>query len=240
MTTTTRSQTTHPTSEDDHSGPAADRSARYELSREPDGRSQTARENLTDILARELLGPAGGDHEELEVQPDTVYLLGRIAPVRLQHDRDDPAADDGDDTPALGDEHDARQSTGAPVAVGDDGSAEAEASDDVGNAEDQPQKRGLMIPASMGLRFQIPDDLQEFTVRASWGTYHSVKTDRTDTAGNPVRVYRRTPKDQSVRVQVDDLIAGHTTNKVLEDGTTLRLDRYDDRPKNRMLIELAL
>ena len=28
-----------------------------------------------------------------------------------------------------------------------------------------------MIPASMGLRFQIPDDLAVFTVTASWGAY---------------------------------------------------------------------
>jgi hypothetical protein len=238
--TTTRSHTAQSSADDDQSVSTADRSARYELTQEPDGRSQTARDNLTDILERELLGPAGGDHEELDVQPDTVYLLGRIAPVRLQHDRDDPAGDDAADTPALGDDHDARQSTGAPVAAGDDSSADSGDADDVGNAEDQPQKRGLMIPASMGLRFQIPDNLQSFTVRASWGTYHPVKTDRTDSAGNPARAYRRTPKDASVRVQVGDLVPGRTTNVVLEDGTTLRIDRYDDRPKRRLLIELAL
>ena len=28
-----------------------------------------------------------------------------------------------------------------------------------------------MIPASMGLRFQVPADLETFTVTASWGVY---------------------------------------------------------------------
>ena len=51
--------------------------------------------------------------------------------------------------------------------------AAAEADEDSGT-EDEPQQRGLMIPASMGLRCQIPDDLGSFTVTASWGVYESV------------------------------------------------------------------
>ena len=42
-----------------------------------------ARENLVDILERELLGPANGPEEVLDAQPDIAYLVGRIAPVRL-------------------------------------------------------------------------------------------------------------------------------------------------------------
>ncbi len=38
---------------------------------EPDGRSWTARENLTDILSRELLGPADGAEEVSTAPPDT-------------------------------------------------------------------------------------------------------------------------------------------------------------------------
>ncbi len=37
----------------------------YRLAREPDGRSWTVRENLANILERELLGPANGPDEIL-------------------------------------------------------------------------------------------------------------------------------------------------------------------------------
>ena len=46
--------------------------------------SWAARENLTDILRRQLLGPVGGEDELLPVAPDTRYLIGRIAPTRLE------------------------------------------------------------------------------------------------------------------------------------------------------------
>ena len=55
----------------------------YRLEREPDGRSWTARENLADILERELLGPANGPEEVIDSAPDSAYLIGRIAPVKL-------------------------------------------------------------------------------------------------------------------------------------------------------------
>ena len=67
------------------------RSAPYELAHAPDGRSWTVRENLTAIIERELLGPANGPNELLKAQPDIAYLVGRIAPVRLKGDGDDPS-----------------------------------------------------------------------------------------------------------------------------------------------------
>src|SRR6266568_1103563 len=127
----------------------------YLLAHEPDGRSVTARENLTDILERELLGPAGGPNEILAGPPDSAYLIGRIAPVRLT-DKDwdeDPATD-------VGDELDALESRGVPVTAVDDAATTA----DEDTAEDGPQRRGLIIPASMGLRLQIPTNLTSFTV----------------------------------------------------------------------------
>ena len=63
----------------------------YRLEQEPDGRSLTVRENLVDILERELLGPANGPEEVLDGVPDVAYLVGRIAPVRLASGREDPS-----------------------------------------------------------------------------------------------------------------------------------------------------
>lgn len=69
---------------------AAAQAPPYRLARDPDDRSWTVRENLVDILERELLGPANGPDEILEGVPDSAYLIGRIAPVRLTAGRDDP------------------------------------------------------------------------------------------------------------------------------------------------------
>lgn len=69
----------------------------YELLVSPDGTSWAARENLHDVLRRELLGPADGDTEVLDAAPDTRYLIGRIAPVRLTPTREVPEAEGTND-----------------------------------------------------------------------------------------------------------------------------------------------
>ncbi|MFC7573133.1 hypothetical protein ACFQX8_12330 [Klenkia terrae] len=58
----------------------------YELSHELDGSSYEVRENLVDILERELLGPVGGPDEVLTFSPRQQYLVGHIAPVKLSDD----------------------------------------------------------------------------------------------------------------------------------------------------------
>ena len=69
----------------------------YVLKHAPDGSSFTVRENLVDILERELLGPRNGPEELLPVSPRQLYLVGHIAPVKLAGDKLDLAqAEDGD------------------------------------------------------------------------------------------------------------------------------------------------
>ena len=57
--------------------------ASYELNYELDGTSVAVRENLADILQRELLGPIHGPEETLPFSPRSQYLVGHIAPVKL-------------------------------------------------------------------------------------------------------------------------------------------------------------
>ncbi|WP_053637930.1 DISARM system helicase DrmA [Streptomyces sp. NRRL F-4707] len=219
----------------------------YRLALEPDDRSWTARENLVDILERELLGPANGLDEILDGVPDSAYLIGRIAPVRLTAGQDDPGEAGSDDAATdVGDAVDAAESRGVPLTAVDDSSA----SSDEDEVEDQPQKRGLMIPASMGLRFQIPDDLNEFTVTASWGTYEPVKEKRGEgTKGGgdegaapapALRRFQRTPHAIAKAIKVADLKPSRTTEFVLKDKVLLRVDRYDDSERGCRLIEVAL
>ncbi len=185
----------------------------YELAAEPDGTAWTARENLTEILRRELVGPLGGDEEVLSYDPSTVYPLGRIAPRPLQIRSDESP----------------------------DGLADYDAGDgaDDDGDEDTPPKRGVMIPASMGLRFQIPSHLETFTVRASWGTYHSRNAEGiVGESGRKERVFVRTPRDVPVVVTVADLIDGQTRDYPLQGDAVLRVDSYTDA--SRRLIEIAL
>ncbi|MDN5760565.1 MAG: helicase, partial [Tomitella sp.] len=207
----------------------------FELTHEPDGRSWTARENLSDILERELLGPANGPDELLNGSPDTAYLVGRIAPARLTAGREDPTtAGDPDAATDVGDAVDADESRGVPVTAVDDSAASA----DEDSVEDQPQQRGLMIPASMGLRFQIPTDLDAFTVLVTWGTYKSVTDEKSDSSR--ARKYQRTPMAFPQKVRVGDVRPGRTAEYPLHDKVVLRVDRYDDTERGCRMIEVAL
>ena len=170
----------------------------YRLTHEPDGTSYMVRENLVDILERELLGPTGGPEELLPVSPRQVYLVGHIAPMKLAEGRADPGA--GDElTSVRTDEAGARAQSGVPAEAADDTGTGGGADGEDDDGEDAVPRQGMMIPASMGLRFQIPRDLAEFTVTASWGTYHSTKTGEVDRNGRPVQAYRRTPVGVSER-----------------------------------------
>ncbi|WP_256842154.1 DISARM system helicase DrmA [Ornithinimicrobium cryptoxanthini] len=208
----------------------------YDLGWEPDGRSWTVRENLADILERELLGPSRGPEELMESPPDITYLVGRIAPAKLTDGTDDPSGAEGEEPIDVGGAEEAHAGRGVPVTDVDDTTAES----DEDNVEDQPQQRGLMIPASMGLRFQVPFDLEAFTVAATWGVYNPVSTGEVTKSGRLIRHFQRTPVEHQVTVPISDLVPGTTASYVLQDQVTLRVDRFDDEHGGRRLIEIAL
>ena len=206
--------------------------------------SASARAGLVEVLKRELIGPAEGDTEILTTPPDDRYLLGRIAPTRLTG-----AADDLE----------AAASTGAPVTGVEEETTNATAEEDPGeDTDDEPVRRGLMIPASMGLRFQVPADpaeLEFITIHISWGTYESTGRDDADappsssapasSRDSRTTRYRRIPHHHSLPLRLADLTPGHTQDYVLEDDVTLRVDSYlhtspAGGPGGRYLIELAL
>jgi hypothetical protein len=217
--------------------------ATYELTYQPDNTSFTVRENLVDILERELLGPVHGPQEVLPFSPRSQYLVGHIAPVKLTGAA--PAGDDTEGDTERGPLAEARadgegrvHGRGVPALAADDNDADADADDD--DAEDRAPKQGLMIPASMGLRFQVPFDLESFTVTASWGTYESVQTDQVTRSGRPIRHYQRTPIEETRTIVLADLSPGHTSTIALHESICLRIDRYNDPAFDRVLIEIAL
>lgn len=62
---------------------AGSQASSYELHFDLDDSSFAVRENLADILKRELLGPIHGPEELLPFSPRSQYLVGHIAPVKL-------------------------------------------------------------------------------------------------------------------------------------------------------------
>ena len=208
----------------------------YRPQHEPDGSSWTARENLTDILERELLGPMNGPEEIIDGTPDAAYLIGRIAPFKLTAGTGDPRTRTRASPIAMwGTLTTPRAGRGVPLTEVDDSGA---GTDDDSGLEDTPQQRGLMIPASMGLRCQIPDDLESFTVTASWGVYESVPAPEGDESRS--RRYKRTPVEIAKRIAVADLGESVTTEVPLHDKVVLRIDRHDEPDRHCRLIEIAL
>lgn len=224
----------------DSSSSAREPGPTYKLTYEPDGSSFTVRENLVDILQRELLGPIHGPDELLPFSPRSQYLVGHIAPVRLTgataNGDDTPDSDRGELAEARADETAVTEVRGVPAYAADEHEADAEDDD----AEDRAPKQGLMFPSSMGLRFQVPPDLEAFTVTASWGTYESVQTDKVTKAGRPIRHFQRIPVEEPRTVRLADLTPGRMTTITLRDTICLRLDRFDDPACDRVLIEIAL
>jgi hypothetical protein len=211
----------------------------YAVKHSPDGSSWTARENLADIFEREILGPAGGSEEILEGQPDAAYLVGRIAPAKIKPGKTKLTSADEDDAALdVAESAEDEISRGVPVSSVDDSSAES----DEDTVDDIPQQRGLMIPASMGLRFQVPTDLEHFTVTASWGTYNVYKSDEEEDGPKPRsgRRYKRENFNIPKVIRLADFVPGQTAEVHLRDAIVIRIDRYDSPDHSCATIEMAL
>src|ERR1022692_4389174 len=127
------------------------------------------RDELTDMVIRDLLGPAGGPEEELGQFEDHVYgryLVGMLAPQ---------------DSEIPGGELD-------ELAVGDGDEGE-EGSEDVG-----VPAGSTYFPSSMGMSFVVASDTKEIVVEAEWGQYLRIKSDTQQKKdGAPANVWKRNP-----------------------------------------------
>ena len=214
----------------------------YAFDEEPSSTSVSARAGLLEILRRELLGPAEGDTEVLTTQPSQRYLLGRIAPTRLQNAAETPVAETSEDGEGI-DPLDAAASTGVPVTGSEEDTLSATVDEDPGeDTDDEPVRRGLMIPASMGLRFQVPAALDALNVHVSWGTYEptGAGTETGQASTDTGTRYQRVPHTHSLRLTPAALTPGRTEDHILDGDITLRIDSHLDEPAGRYLIELAL
>src|ERR1035437_6014073 len=125
------------------------------------------RDELTDMVIRDLLGPAGGPEEELSQYEDHVYgryLVGMLAPKssEIPGGRLDDVCTSGGDEGEEG-----APDTGVPPV-------------------------GTYFPSSMGMSFVVAADIREIVVEVEWGHYqriHSPTQKKKD--GNPAPVWKR-------------------------------------------------
>ncbi|MBX6749284.1 MAG: helicase [Micromonosporaceae bacterium] len=145
----------------------------------PPATSDQVRDELEKLIARDLLGPWGGDEEELPPRgmgPRERYLVGMLGPRPRSEPR---AADpDPDDIGVRGD----ATETDLPEIL-------------------TPQSLGRLWASSMGLSFAVSSDVDVLAVTASWGAYDHRSTEGED--GRRATVWRRKPMQRLVEVRLD-------------------------------------
>lgn len=143
------------------------------------------REELIRLIRQDMLGPVGGPEEELssrEVQLSDLYLAGALAPGgkpdvvpgRPEADEDAP---DGEDEAGLD-----MESFVMAGPEGTDGSTEKEAS-----------LVDSLLPSSAGFTFLVDGAEERLRVRAAWGQYHAVHSEKDENGKKRVLGWKRTP-----------------------------------------------
>ncbi|RSM42414.1 helicase [Actinoplanes sp. ATCC 53533] len=150
-----------------------------------DASSFQVRDELEDLVRRDLLGPWDGEQEEFAPKamgPRERYLVGMLGPKQ----REKTGKGTGDAAEVV--------EVDAPV-QGD--GREAELPEIV-----SPQKLGRMWASSMGLSFAVPGDVDVLAVQADWGRYDLRETE--DDKGRASRVWYREPVSFTREVQLDE------------------------------------
>lgn len=128
------------------------------------------RDELTEMIVRDLLGPAGGPDEELDQREDHVYqryLVGMLAPKASEipaQQLDELATEEDEDAEDSGSE------TGVPAG-------------------------STYFPSSMGISFIVDPAVEQIVVECEWGRYARIKsqTQVNGKTGNPANVWKREP-----------------------------------------------
>lgn len=142
------------------------------------------RENLEDLIVRDLLGPWDGEDESLKTSPKSRYLVGMLAPIvrNPQPQKEtDSSTDDEDGVIVIG------EADATP------------AGDDV--EEDSVASGMLMHPTSMGMRCQVGIEVTELRLLARWGVYKPTQIE--DESPEGARGYFREQIEISTTIKID-------------------------------------
>ncbi|HEX6497679.1 MAG TPA: DISARM system helicase DrmA, partial [Micromonosporaceae bacterium] len=182
--------------------------------------SYQVRDELEDLVRRDLLGPWDGEREEFPPRaqgPRERYLVGMLGPK--PRPKSDPSQPD--------------QVADLDATVEGD-PAEAELPEVI-----TPQSLGKMWASSMGLSFAVPAEVDVLSVSAAWGRYH--KHESTDDDGRKRIVWVREPVSYQRDVRLDGERSYRlplTVDDPDEPGVHLAVDV---RPRDgRRVVQLAL
>jgi hypothetical protein len=149
------------------------------------------RAELEAMVVGDLLGPSGGESEELtERTVRDRYIVGVLAPSRAGAASETAAEEEDEETPLIPDE----LAEGGSDSV-DDGTTD----------KDVPVPSGH-LPHSIGMTFCLDTDAKAIKVSAFWGQYkREVREERIDErTGRPIRVWQRYNRGGMVEIPLTD------------------------------------
>ncbi|MCT7953079.1 DISARM system helicase DrmA [Ancylothrix sp. C2] len=133
------------------------------------------RENLEQAILDDLLGPAGGEYEEIdEMRVSDRYLVGLLAPTdrRIRPEELEETREQIDE-----------------LAVAGSGTAEE------GTTENSIPPAEKMFPSSMGMTFCVDGTAKAIKIKAGWGQYERIASETIfkEDGKSPKTVWKRTP-----------------------------------------------
>ena len=150
------------------------------------------RAELEAMVRGDLLGPAGGENEELtERTVRDRYLVGVLAPSRSANAAAKPAVDEEEDEeiPMIPDE------------LSEGGSDTA----DDGKTDSDTPVTQTYLPSSFGMTLCVDGEAKLIKVRAAWGQYKREKReDQSDYRGHALLLWKRYPRGGSIEVPLKD------------------------------------
>ncbi len=153
--------------------------------------SNQLRAELEAMVLGDLLGPAGGESEELiERNVRDRYLVGVLAPSRAGAPSGTVQEEEDEETPLIPDEL-----SGGGTDTAEDGTTDQDVPVAVAH-----------LPSSMGMTFSVDADTKAIKVSASWGQYkREVREDQTDQrTGKAIRVWQRYSRGGIVEIPLKE------------------------------------
>lgn len=161
------------------------------------------RELMRLAVEDDLLGPAGGPHEEIpDMSVRDRYLVGKLAPRDAV-----PEAPVTDALETAGEqEADLRLREGVASDPGQEFSRTTGRRDpEEEPAELDASTNASLVPSSLGLTFCVAADATHLAVQASWGRYERRGSEKhfNEKSGKPLRVWKRIPSGGEVVFPLD-------------------------------------
>lgn len=206
--------------------------------------SEHVREELVDLISRDLVGPWDGPDETIVGTPRARYLAGALAPISLLDGAtpaaaSSPAGNDtsladvrADESLAVADLSDAHEVQGVPA---DEEESIAEASPSEPDEDRGPESK-IIAPSSMGLRFQVAADTTVLRFTARWGKYAARR--EADEQGKIQTYYDRTPFEEVADIDVSAIANGSSRREPLPGDVEISVEVFD--VEGRRVVEAAL